>query len=324
MNTSKTKIPVFFACDGNYLRYLAVTIRSIDEYASEDNEYEVRVLTEGFGDTDISKLTEMPLKHTTIEFINVNHRVRGIRSKLLETLRDYYSESIFYRIFIPSLFPKLKKAIYLDCDIVLTDDIAKLYNTDIGDNILGGVTDEAVLGIPQFRKYVKEVVGVPAQKYINSGVLLINCEKFREERIEEKIIALVEKYNFRTVAPDQDYINYLCKDRIYDLGFGWNKQPRRIRSFDNNNLHLVHYNLFEKPWRYNGVIYEDKFWEIARLTPYASSLASEYDNYSDIERQRDIDATFRLLGTCDEIREAKCSFCHVIAPDEADALLAKV
>ncbi len=312
MNINKPKIPIFFACDANYLKYLAVTVKSLDEYASEDYHYEVRVLTEGFDGVDTSRLTEMPLKHTSVEFVNVTHLVEGIRERLLEVLRDYYSESIFYRIFIPSLFPELKKAIYLDCDIVLNDDIAKMYNTDIGDNILGAVNDESVTLTPEFISYVNEVIGVSEKKYINSGVLLINCEKFREEQIEEKMLSLIEKYNFRTVAPDQDYLNYLCKDKIYYFSLGWNKQPNRVRGFDNNDLHLIHYNHFEKPWRYNGVLYEEKFWEMARRTQFFAALAYDYENYSDKEKQRDIDATLRLLGSADEIRRSKCSFCHIL------------
>lgn len=316
MNSNKRKIPVFFACDGNYLPYLAVTVRSIEEHASENNIYEIRVLTEGFGEKDTTKLTEMPLKHTTIEFVNVKHLVEDVRERIVASLRDYYSESIFYRIFIPKLFPKLKKAIYLDCDIVLMDDIAKLYDTDIGESILGAVPDEAVIATPQFVSYVDSVVGVKAEKYINSGVLLINCERFREEKIEEKIISLIEKYNFKTVAPDQDYLNFLCKDKIYYLDSGWNKQPRRVRGFAKKDLHLIHFNLFEKPWRYNGVLYEEEFWRVARQTPYFAHLASEYENYSDEERQRDIDGTFRLLDSTDEIRDAKCSFINVLTPEE--------
>ncbi len=312
MKEPKELIPIFFACDENYLKYLAVAIRSIDEHSSNEYLYSVRILSEGISAQDAEKIASMKLENTTVEFIDVRALVSDIRERLRESLRDYYSESIFYRIFIPGIFPELDRAVYLDCDIVLCDDIAKMYHTDIGNNILGAVADESVLLTPQFTSYVNEVIGVKETEYINSGVLLINCKQFRDNFIEKKILALIKQFNFKTVAPDQDYLNFLCRDRIYYFEAGWNKQPNRTRGFDHNSLHLVHYNHFEKPWRYNGVLYEELFWSMARKTPYFSALALGYENYSDEEKARDIAATVRLLESAESIKDSRCSFAHIL------------
>ena len=184
-------------------------------------------------------------------------------------LRDYYSDSIYYRIFIPKMFPRLKKAVYLDADIILNDDVANLYNTDLGDDLLGAVTDESVVGIPIFCDYVKKQIGLADERdYFNSGVLVMNLAAMRDERLEEKFVHLLKTYNFDTVAPDQDYLNLICRGRVHYLEGGWNKHPIAENKLKRSELHLMHFNMFNKPWHYYGVQNEDLFWESARHTPF--------------------------------------------------------
>ena len=306
------KIPIFFATDDNYFPYLTVTLASIEKHAGDEYEYDVKILTTGLSEENREIAAKLCFPHLTVSVVNVDDRMKRIRSNITQRLRDYYSESIFYRIFIPHLFPKLDKAVYLDCDIVLNDDIAKFYFTDIGENILGAVPDESIAPIPEFCTYVDEVVGSPEGIYFNSGVLLINAKKFREEKIEEKLLDLICKYNFQTVAPDQDYLNYLCRGKIYYFDAGWNKQPNQNVDFDESNIHLIHYNMFNKPWKYYDVKYEEYFWCAAKDTPFYDSLIEFRKKYTDKEREEDIEGAKKLIQATVDILRDRCSFCHVI------------
>ena len=312
---NKKRIPIFFATDDNYLRYLSVTLISIEKYASDDYIYDVKILTAGLSEKNKAAIKNLNTPHIQISIVDLEHRVKSIRHKLKSTLRDYYSESIFYRIFIPSLFPRIDRALYLDCDIVLCDDIAKLYFTDIGDNVLGAVRDESIKPIPEFCEYVEKVVGAPEGKYFNSGVLLINADEFRLQKIEEKMLFLLNEYNFPTVAPDQDYLNFLCGDKVYYFDFGWNKQPNQNADFNKNELHLIHYNMFNKPWHYDGVLYEEFFWRFAKESPFYEEICEEKKCYTEKQRQLDAEAAKKLIGSTKEILEKRCSFCHVIGSD---------
>lgn len=308
----KQRIPIFFATDDNYFPFLCVTLASIEEYANDSYIYDVKILTTSLSEENEKRAKNLGFPHIVISVVNLEERVGKIRSKITERLRDYYSESIFYRIFIPSLFKELDKAIYLDCDIVLKDDVAKLYFTDIEDNVLGAVADESIAPIPEFCTYVDKVVGSPEGIYINSGVLLINAKKFREERIEEKLVHLIEKYNFKTVAPDQDYLNFLCKDKIYYFDAGWNKQPNQNTDFPEEKIHLIHFNMFNKPWHYYDVKYEEYFWAMAKKTPYYEALLEEKSRYTDKEREEDMLGAQKLISGTVEIFNEKCSFLDVI------------
>ena len=155
-----------------------------------------------------------------IEFVNVNEKIEHIADDLSLRLRDYYSNSIYYRLFIASLFPDLDKALYLDADITVVDDISKLYCEELGDNLLGAITDDVVYTNDTFCKYANVALGIDAKDYFNSGILVMNLKGFRKEKIEEKFLHILSKYNFNVIAPDQDYLNCISKNKVKYLELG--------------------------------------------------------------------------------------------------------
>jgi len=309
-NMNKKHVHIFMASDDNYIPYLMITAKSISLHSSDEYIYDITILTDGLAPQNIRKLRHLELDNVNISIVNMEKNVKPLREKLRATLRDYYSEAIFYRMFIASMYPRLTRAIYIDCDTVLVDDIAKLYFTDIGDNILGAVADESIPGVPEFCDYVKNWVGVPVSKYINSGVLLINLKEYRNSFIFEKFVILVEERNFSTVAPDQDYLNYLCKGRIHYLDGGWNKQPKADNLLPAKEQHLIHYNLYNKPWHYSDVPYSDVFWEVAKMTPYYTDIVRELVEYTDEKREKDMASGVRLIERAAELSERKDGFKH--------------
>ena len=266
------RIPVFFATDNNYVPYLATAIKSIADNGSDGNIYDIKVLTDGLSDEVVGQLRAMDAPRCEIEIIDVSDVVRAHRRGIRSRLRDYYSESIYYRIFISSLFPELERAIYVDCDVVLVSDIAELYDTDIGDNIFGVIADECIGAVPEFCEYVERWVGVKPERYYNSGVLLMNLARFRSERIETSVTELISRFDFDTVAPDQDYLNFLTRDKVFYLDGVWNKQPNTANPIPPESLKLIHFNMFNKPWKYEGVLYEEEFWRYADRTPFAEVI----------------------------------------------------
>ena len=298
------------ASDDNYIQYLMITAKSISLHSSDEYIYDITVLTGGLAPQNIRKLRHLELDNVNISIVNMEKNVKPLREKLRATLRDYYSEAIFYRMFIASMYPRLTRAVYIDCDTVLVDDIAKLYFTDIGDSILGAVQDESIPGVPEFCDYVRNWVGVPVDKYINSGVLLMNLKEYRRSFLLEKFVSLVEEKGFETLAPDQDYLNYLCKGRIHYLDGGWNKQPKADNLLPLEDQHLIHYNLYNKPWHYSEVAYSDAFWDVARQTPYYTDILRELVEYSEEKKIADAAGGARLIERASELAERKDGFKH--------------
>lgn len=293
-------VPIFFATDERYLPYLAVTLRSLADFADPSREYIVTVLTDGLSAAAEQKLRSMELgAGIRLSLFDPTDRLARIRGKL--KLRDYYSESIYYRLFIPTLFPMYRRAVYLDCDVILRDDIGRFFDTDIGDALVGAVTDEAVRYQPIFRRYVSAHLGIPSESYFNSGVLLMNLEAMRLCHFEEQVIDLIANRTTSTVAPDQDCLNLLCYGKRYFFGTEWNKQPTADPNAATSSPKLVHFNMFQKPWRYANVPLQELFWSCAERTPFYREIRHGFDAYSDFDRLQDQLSAKKLLENAEEL-----------------------
>ncbi len=309
---NRKEIPIFFSIDDNYIPFFTVAAYSIMDNASKEYSYKFIILNNGLKKANEEKLKKLENENFKIEFVDVNSKIKSIEKDLSFRLRDYYTNSIYFRIFIPSLFKDYDKALYLDADIAVVDDISKLYNEDIGDNMLGVISDGVVNADERLVKYTHEVIGIEKGKYFNSGILVMNLKKLREEKIEEKFVRLLSEYNFDTVAPDQDYLNYLCKGSLKYLHTGWDRMPVPDSNFNDEDLHLVHYNMFQKPWKYNNVMYEEHFWKYAKKTEYYECLMNMNLEYSDEQKNKDTVAAEEMVQHALRIIDDRKSFSHVI------------
>ena len=226
-----------------------------------------------------------------IEFTDLSQKINEITDMM--HCRDYYTSAIYYRLFIPALFPQYDKIIYTDCDTVLCEDIAKLYEIEIGEHIIGAVADRAVASVTEFKEYTKNALNIDAEQYFNSGVIVMNLKKFREMDFYEKFCAVLRSYDF-VVAPDQDCLNLICKDNVYYYEEAWNQMP--IGGADNAKPKLIHYNLSLKPWHYDGVLYEEYFWEYAKKTPFYDIIVAKKAGFTLEEAKRDEEGGKKLVA----------------------------
>ncbi|MFQ6723881.1 MAG: glycosyltransferase family 8 protein, partial [Clostridia bacterium] len=180
------------------------------------------------------------------------------------------------------------------------------------NNLVGAIVDEVVTSNEVFRYYVENALGVNEYKYFNSGILVMNLDAFRKEKLEEKFIYLLNNYNFGTVAPDQDYLNVLCKGRIHYIDKAWNKMPVSNEGFDEKDLKLVHYNMFQKPWKYEGILYEKYFWETAKNTPYYDFFKQTLANFDDTKKLKDQQAGANLLNYAKNIANDPNNFKNTL------------
>jgi len=218
----------------------------------------------------------------------------------------YYSLAAYYRFFIETAFPQYDKAIYLDCDVILLNDIAKLYDTDVSDYLVGAVYEQNTDRSPVFTSYVEEIIGIPHNTYFNSGVMVMNLAKFREEKVQEKFLWMLDKYHFDSLAPDQEYLNVICHGKVKYLPNGWNKHS--FPEPPEGELNLCHYALSNKPWHYTETINGEYFWEYAKGSKFYSFLRESLDNYSDADRQRDFESFKSLLESIEDIKKSERTF----------------
>ncbi len=286
----KKNIPVFFAADENYMPYLAVALTSLKKYKSDEFFYTIHVLHTGDLNGYSKKLKKLEEENLQIFFEDVTEKMHRIMDCI--HCRDYYTPAIYYRLMIPEMFPQYDKVLYMDCDTVLLDDVANLYNIDIKDNYIGAVADQAVASVPEFVEYTKKALGIDGEKYFNSGVIVMNLKQFREIDFYGKFNAILRSYDFR-VAPDQDCLNLICKDKVYYYDAGWNLMP--ILGEAEHTPKLIHYNLTMKPWHYDGVLYEEYFWEFAKQTEFMDAILKDKAAFTPEMAQRDVEGGKKLV-----------------------------
>ena len=302
-------VPVFFASDKNYVPYLTVAIKSLVNFSSPCNQYNIYILTNDLQEKDIAEIRSLERNNVSIRLVDVNEKIEDIKHKV--ALRDYYSVSIYFRLFIPSMFPQYDKAIYLDSDIVLNADIASMFKADIGNNYLGAILDEVIWSSEGFTYFAREALDVNEKQYFNSGVLIMNLKKFRENDIENDFYDWANKGIISPIAPDQDYLNCVCKNSVKYLNPGWNKMPMG-REFADKELFLIHYNMFMKPWKHDNIMFEKYFWDVAKTTTYYDLLKEVKANYSEENRRRDQVGYDNLLKLAINYANSETNYKHLI------------
>lgn len=286
------EIPVFFAVDDGYCPFLAVAIQSLIDNSSADNRYLIKILNTDISNENKRRIAKYERDNVDIEFVDLNYYIQKVKDKLYT--RDYYSKTTYFRLFLPNLYPQYDKVLYLDSDIVILDDIAKLYNIEPGTDLVAAAPDDIIQFNEVFQVYAEKVVGVADyRRYFNAGVLLMNLHEMRRFRFQEKFIYSLDRITF-AVAQDQDYLNRLCKGRVKLIERTWNRMPIEDSKIRTEDVKLVHYNLAFKPWHFEDILYKEFFWLYAQETEFFDEIQSIRESYTEEERFRDNQSHERL------------------------------
>ena len=284
-------IPVVFTTDNNYVPYMSVTIQSIIENSSSDRKYAFFVLhrevTEASKNILINQIEHY--KQFTIEFIDVSFNI----AKYDLYISRHITIETYFRFFIPEMFIKYAKVIYLDCDIVVCTDIAELYDIDIENYVLGAMRDIDTVNYFYGAKKDKKLGGnrnsltklSNPSNYFCAGICIFNIHLFSKNISTNDLfeLAMSNKWDYH----DQDVLNILTEGKTLLLSFNWGfYNTRRIKYLpeDLKNEYfnareypkIVHFT--QKPWKkeiYN--LHFDLFWKYATRTPFISIILDRMD-----------------------------------------------
>ncbi len=312
----KEVIPIFFTIDDSYAPFNAVAIKSMLDNASKDYNYKIMIIYQDLNKENIEKIKSLETDNAKIEFYPMKDELELITDRDENKLRcDYFTLTIYFRLFIADMFPEYDKGIYIDSDIVVPGDISELYNIDLGDNLIGASTDHSIQEVPELINWMENGIGIKKQEYINSGVLLLNLKLLREKKFSQKFLKLLNEFHFDTVAPDQDYINAMCNGKILYLNEAWDVMPNKAKpAFKNPKL--IHYNLFDKPWCYDNIQYEDIFWKYAKQTSFYEPIVEFKKNYSDEQKASDSKCFEVLINKAANVPQSENTFKKKIEAGE--------
>ncbi|NJO64007.1 MAG: glycosyltransferase family 8 protein [Richelia sp. RM2_1_2] len=253
-------IPVVCAADDNYAMPLAVTARSILENLGEDKKLLLFVIDGGIKEHNKQKIiNSLDANRCDVKWLHPS------TDELLKKMKisGHISVVAYYRFLIPEIISsEFEKVIYLDCDLVVNHDLSELWELDLKDNYL--------LAVPEIRfPYLFQILpnfdklGISSDcKYFNSGVLLINLQKWRKDQIGLKAIQYVEQNIEYIVFHDQDALNVVLAKQwgelepkwnqtpfIYDYST-WKDSPFQEEAFNDavNDPCIIHFASKHKPW----------------------------------------------------------------------------
>lgn len=282
-------VPIVMSADENYAPFLGVTLYSVLKNANTKCLYDFTILHSELSDESMYRLREMfdtasRGKHARLSFVNISDY-----ANLEDHESLHLSIATVYRLFIPEILPQYEKTLYLDCDIVVLDDVSKLLEYKIGDSTIAAARD--LLNVAQER-YYEENVRVSPKNALNAGVLVINHKRFLEEEIRKRGIQLLEedwrREKKRYLYMDNDILNILCEGSVYYLPMEWNLQwwglfPPETGSeqvWENNREYqaalkdpkIIHYSSAQKPWSRPELRLAIEFWKYAKETAFYEEI----------------------------------------------------
>lgn len=280
----KAEIPIFFACDEGFVKYTMVSMKSIMENADRSRKYHIYILHMGITEATQAKVLAMADEEFAIDFVDVTDKMKSIADKL--PIRDYYSNTTYFRLFIPDMFPQYRKALYIDSDTIVVGNIAELYDYKLGKLYAGVCPDRVVAQTDILGDYVEKVLGVKRTRYFNAGVMLMNCSQFRENHLLDEFLEMLHVYLF-VVAQDQDYLNLICKNQVLYMEPKWNAQVFGELACPEEEVGLFHFNMAAKPWHYEDCRLAEYFWKYAKMTVDYDAIKEGLANYTDEQRRND-------------------------------------
>lgn len=304
----ENEIPIFFATDDNYIPFLDVAISSLIQNASKEYKYKIIVLNTGIRAENIAKVKLLESDYASITFTDISEHIEEIRNKLRNVY--HFGLAAYYRLFIESLFPNYHRVLYLDCDIVVLGDISKLYFTDLKGNMLAGAVEQFVYHTPEFSNYTREALGVEPKDYINSGIIIMDLDKFRAEKIEDRFTDILNTFNFLSIAPDQDYLNFLCHNKILILPNEWNRTPIELE--EEAKPLIAHFALYKKPWQYDDVMFQEYFWEYAKKSRFYDEILNIKNSFDDNARAKKEKANIDIKNQATQIANSPITFRKIL------------
>lgn len=279
MSAKQDRIDIAFGVDGNYAPHLAAVIRSIVRHAP-GARLRFIILFE-----DFDAVRRKACEETAPEAEFVWTEIAGLE---LPEFSDHlhFTRAILFRLGLADLAPAdCRRIIYLDADVIVADDIRKLWSVNLGGVALGAVEDAYVDPEAFAKRWGLKEAGA---RYFNSGILLIDLDQVRRDGLFRDAMRFVAEHGAGLSLTDQDALNWAFRGRWLRLDSIWNVQRHMVISSlfhqvaDRNLLGakspgVIHYTGPEKPWL-PGVYHPWAwlYWRALSETGYVREVASRY------------------------------------------------
>lgn len=255
------QIAIVCASDNNFALPMMVMLSSAVINLDKNSIVDIYII-----DSGILEKNRQRIEHLITRYNNVNSL--SFLNKNLEDSKNLYATSAinkttYLRILLPNLLPNLEKVIYLDSDLIVEDDLTKIWSISFDGCLAMGIQDyyfPTVSSNEALENY-KELRLNTDTPFCNAGVIVMNLAAWRVEDIGNKIMNYCETTN----QNDQQGINAILAGRWKLIDPRWNVTLSSLDSFKNTSFYrdlsleevretllskpgILHYTSRFKPW----------------------------------------------------------------------------
>jgi lipopolysaccharide biosynthesis glycosyltransferase len=312
INGYKDIISVTCCCDENFSAITSVFLESLLEKSSQETFYDVILLAD-----NIKQSSKNLIKFQAEKFQHSSLRILDIEDNLIKNINPIFGKAAYLRLLIPSILEDYKKIIYLDVDTIILKDLKEIFDKEFivdnkeiycyaVDNLNRYFLEHPIDNYKNYKtrgQYFREHVEMnenSIQKTFNSGVMILNLKKMREDKIVDKSILLSQQKEF--FAADQHILYNVFNGEISYLERKWNvfgsisnlintKIPQNIiEDWERQDSQpaIIHYADRPKPWDDSKIKFEEYFWYYARKTPFYEKLKDNIEKNKQIIIQQEL------------------------------------
>ena len=291
-------INIALGFDKGYCRHAGATIQSIVYNTKTPVKFYLMI------DNSVTRLDRYFLK-SIIE--KNNHQVEFV--DMSEYFNDLYtgnwSKAMYYPIVLANIIKDSDRVLFLDSDIIVTNDLTDFYNIDLNNYYVAAVHDCAMRSVIKMKRKMrmsisKEKITMEEyfsnmrkwndddiSKYFNSGMLLLNLEFIKQQNAIDRMFEILKTENL--ACPDQDCFNICFHDnvkimpvnynfKILDEGLHDNMDVEAKKIYDEYLVNddkipdIIHFLI--KPWRQKNVLLEKHYFKYLKQLPFFYKLTN--------------------------------------------------
>lgn len=266
-------IPIAMITDRNFIMPTCVAITSILQNKDAETVYDFFILTVDCLEKDCNRIKKC--------FENSDSRLNIFISdvekyKCIKQIA-HIPIACLLKFDICDIINEYDKILYLDGDIIVRNDLAELYNTNLDGKYAAAVKE---LGC-----------SINDTENINAGIMLFNAERIRSEELSIKLYDTRIKLGDRG-SMDQQTFNIVTEKQYIFLPIKYNCVPSKVigrirdkrisvssvnKLYDTNyhsmknvfdEATIVHYATGDKPWKYTFNPGAKEWYKYYRLSPY--------------------------------------------------------
>ena len=250
-------VDIVLCTDDNYVMPTAVLMTSIG-HANKTLDIHYHIVTAGLSQASQDKLSRNKgSERSCISYYTIDE---SFLKKCPVRPGEHISLAAYFRLMLPTILPQcLSKVLYMDGDIICMDSLEELWNTPLDGIAAAAAPDMRCNDIRNLNRLSLD----STDEYLNSGVILINLNWWRQNDVQSKAIRFISENQDVCLFHDQDAINVVLHGYMQQISIRYNLQEHFLEPFENqfisrahykdlqkalDNPSLIHYTGFRKPW----------------------------------------------------------------------------